>query len=629
MPMSFESRIELIRMNFKAGAYSIAARECTTIIESALRELFRRYLKELSTEDRMKVRGAENLIGGGTKSFEDFGLGQLVGTFIKSNFLDAWESASGKALSGIRMINLNEVNSLRVGLEHKNWEASRSEATALFNCAEAFLQALGAISDDQDTVPNLKHDVFLSYAHVDDEPAPACTEGWVTTLIRNLQWRVAQHCSRQDAFTVWMDPNLARHVDLTPQILSILRDSAVLMVILSPAYVASDWCQREREIFLKEVKRRVNEGSGVIIVERDFVALEERPAEFSNLIGYNFWEARDGGAPGILGYPHPTNAYFDKLDDLARGLRKELVRLEQKSSEWAPPSSNGTEKSAIFLAEVTDDLDTLRDQVKRYLDQQGLSVLPSAWYPREAQRFQEAADRDLSLCTVFVQLLGPVRGKNFPGSSISYVALQHRRAMAMGKSILQWRDPGLQLNSIEDSDYRTLLGGEKVQAVDLETFKQEILRHAKNANERRPRPEGQPFVFVNIEREDLPIAENLYEVLQRHGCAYAIPMHEGTARAVRKDLEANLLDCDGLIVVYGQIPQKWVREQLRLWQKMLFRREKKLRALAVYEGPPECEHPVGMNMPELHVIDCRKGLDVHRLEPFLQALTNEKVATNA
>ena len=157
------------------------------------------------------------------------------------------------------------------------------------------------------------------------------------------------------------------------------------------------------------------------------------------------------------------------------------------------------------------------------------------------------------------------------------MALQHQRAIAAGKPILQRRDPRLDLGSIDDPGHRTLLAGSTVQAVDLETFKREIVRSAERADERRPRPEGQPFVFVNIEREDLPIAENLYEILVRHGCAYAIPMQEGKADVIRQDLEANLLDCDGLIVVYGQIPEIWVREQLRRWNKMLHRRERPLR----------------------------------------------------
>jgi hypothetical protein len=97
-------------------------------------------------------------------------------------------------------------------------------------------------------------------------------------------------------------------------------------------------------------------------------------------------------------------------------------------------------------------------------------------------------------------------------------------------------------------------------------------------------------------------------------------MHAGRPDEIRQDLEANLLDCDGLIVVYGEITEQWVREQLRQWRKILYRRDKPLRALAVYEGPPSAKQPLGMRLPRMHVIDCRRGLQQEKVQSFLNEL---------
>jgi hypothetical protein len=35
-------------------------------------------------------------------------------------------------------------------------------------------------------VPEFEHDIFVSYAHVDDIPLPGIEDGWVTTLVNNL-----------------------------------------------------------------------------------------------------------------------------------------------------------------------------------------------------------------------------------------------------------------------------------------------------------------------------------------------------------------------------------------------------------------------------------------------------------
>ena len=86
-------------------------------------------------------------------------------------------------------------------------------------------------------VPNYKHDIFVSYAHVDDLPLEGATQGWVTTLIHSIKIRLAQKLGRSDAFDLWMDQRLASNVKITSQI-----SAAILIVVLSPGYIASDQC---------------------------------------------------------------------------------------------------------------------------------------------------------------------------------------------------------------------------------------------------------------------------------------------------------------------------------------------------------------------------------------------------
>ncbi len=106
-------KIKLIQHNLDAGGYTIAAKECVGLIEHALRQLFSRHLTRLEEQDRLKVQKAETEIGKGTRGIERFTMGELVGVFRKSKFLDAWARASGRDLSGIRVINLNELTGLR------------------------------------------------------------------------------------------------------------------------------------------------------------------------------------------------------------------------------------------------------------------------------------------------------------------------------------------------------------------------------------------------------------------------------------------------------------------------------------------------------------------------------------
>ena len=195
---------------------------------------------------------------------------------------------------------------------------------------------------------------------------------------------------------------------------------------------------------------------------------------------------------------------------------------------------------------------------------------------------------------------------------------------------MQWRDPGLKLDDVIDPDHRELLLGSTVTAADIEEFRREVARRLEQEIERRDGPKEQPpeqdqaFIFINVDQENLPLADDICDLLDSQGCSYALPMHEGRPDEVRKDLEANLLDCDGLIVVYGDITEQWVREQLRQWRKILYRREKPLRALAVYEGPPTAKHRLGMKLPKMHVIDCRNGMQEDKVLAFLNALADNQ-----
>lgn len=127
-----------------------------------------------------------------------------------------------------------------------------------------------------------KYDGFVSYAHIDDVPLVGAEKGWVTTLINNLKIELARKLGRKD-LSLWMDHQLSGNASLTPTILETIRHSATLIVILSPGYLKSEWCRRERERFLALVREGTEAGSSVFLIEHDFVERKDLPPELSDL----------------------------------------------------------------------------------------------------------------------------------------------------------------------------------------------------------------------------------------------------------------------------------------------------------------------------------------------------------
>jgi len=149
-------------------------------------------------------------------------------------------------------------------------------------------------------VPHYQHDIFVSYAHVDNQIPPGVNEGWVTTLIKSLKIELGRKLGSTDIFSLWMDYELRGNSAATPETLEHLTNSATLVLILSPGYLASSWCHLELNAFLDQVDTH----SGcVFVIEHDDV--EERLPQLSDLRGYRFWRRDDTNKTRTLAKPQP------------------------------------------------------------------------------------------------------------------------------------------------------------------------------------------------------------------------------------------------------------------------------------------------------------------------------------
>ena len=125
-------------------------------------------------------------------------------------------------------------------------------------------------------VPGYDHDIFVSYAHVDNQTLPGVKNGWVTTLVEGLRIELSRKLGRSQDLSLWMDHQLAGNVRITPEIMGNLQKSATLLFILSPGYLASEWCNREQRTFLKAMQERVRSRTRVFLVDLDDLPLNLR-----------------------------------------------------------------------------------------------------------------------------------------------------------------------------------------------------------------------------------------------------------------------------------------------------------------------------------------------------------------
>ena len=487
-------------------------------------------------------------------------------------------------------------------------------------------------------VPEYEHDVFISYAHVDDQPfMDAATgqersSGWVATLVRHLKNELAQKIGRADAVAVWLDAhNLRGHHPLNAEIAARLERTAILVAILSPGYVASDWCQQEAQLFATAGGDR---GRRVFVVEKTPLDGEEPPESLSGRRAYRFWYRDRAEQPRTFAMPlpHPDEIdYFRQIEDLARDLRDQcrVMRGDPTARSVSAPTPSAPAGiatsvvragAAVVLAEVTDDLEFKRSEVQRYLEQQSVQVLPELTYPLGRAEFEAAFEADLDRATLFVQLLGSVPGKRPRDIPDGYNWLQLDGARRRGLPILQWRSPELDLEAVEWPRHRELLELDTVQATSLESFKKSILAALEPPPRSEPPRAGadRPLVFLNTESRHRDIAREVRSAIGDRA-VWAEPLFEGPAEMVREDLEQNLIDCDAMIMVYADNPG-WARAQLRNYHKLSPRRDRPVRAIGLIDAPPTEKPELGFFLPELVTIDGRSGIGSNTLDQLVASL---------
>ena len=173
--------------------------------------------------------------------------------------------------------------------------------------------------------PKSGHDLFISYVHVDD--ALVFGARWVSTLVRDLRNLLAQKMGRHEAFSMWWDEiNLRGNHAVTPEIRTTLQESTTLLLVLSPGYLASQWCRQEMKLFF-EVLRGKHQGR-VFVVEKQVLDEDQLwPAELSDLKGYRFWYRDEHDQTRTLNMREPelhAIAYTRMVEDLATDISRQL-----------------------------------------------------------------------------------------------------------------------------------------------------------------------------------------------------------------------------------------------------------------------------------------------------------------
>jgi hypothetical protein len=492
-----------------------------------------------------------------------------------------------------------------------------------------------------------ENDIFISYAHIDDQPLVEGEKGWVSCFHRALEIRLAQLLGR--AAKIWRDPKLQGNDVYADRLVQSLPGVAILVSVVSPRYIKSEWCIRELQEFWNASSNtggmRVGDKARVFKIVKTPVPVDRQPAEFQDVLGYEFFtvDPETGRARELsqTGDDESQRMYWARLDDLAHDIAELLENIEPSGTATETHTGESIE---VYLAETSYDLRDERDVIKRELMDHDHIVLPDRPLPLVGPECEEAIREQLARCRLSIHLIGKNYGLVPEGVSDSIVVMQNELAIERGAegdfSRLLWLPPGLetederQLKFIDhlQTDVRIQEGADILQT-SLEDFKTVIHQRLQpevkeEADESVPKETSTDeednnllrIYFIYDQRDSegpAPLEDYLFD----KGYEVIVPVFDGDEAQVRRDHEENLSICDGVLLYYGVANELWLRRKLREIQKSAaFGRKKPITAKAIYVAPPETPPKRRLRTREALVINPQEGFEPAALDPFLSQL---------
>jgi hypothetical protein len=486
------------------------------------------------------------------------------------------------------------------------------------------------------TLTDFEDDLFISYAHIDNQPLAEGLKGWIETFHDRLKIRIEQLTG--EPARIWRDRKLQGNDIFAETLVARLSKVAILVVVLSPRYVKSEWCLKELGNFCHRAEAgiglNVGDKSRVFKVVKFHIPIVEHPPQLRGVLGYEFFEydAERGRArefsPDVT--PARDIRYWEKLDDIAYDIKQMLDTLAQSSAS-APPGAAAGRGKTVYLSETTPDLSGERDLIKRELQLQGHAILPDRELPLTGRALREAVREYMTRSSLSIHLLGCNYGIIPEGESCSLIEIQSEVAEERGTALrrIVWMPAGLEPRDERQQRFveyfqRGLNCHRNTEV--LQTSLEELKKHIEERINDRPKPTdadagggGPASVYLICDRDDLAEVTPLADYLFERGFNVFLPAMEGDETSIREDHKANLVECDAVVVYYGRGSDVWLRMKLRELQKVAgYGRARPLLAKAIYITGPPTPAKEHVRYHEPLVVKSFDGFSLDGLAPFVE-----------
>ena len=433
-------------------------------------------------------------------------------------------------------------------------------------------------------VPGYAVDVFISYTHLDDQAVKG-EVGWVSDLHDRLAIQLGVALGSTPA--IWRDQRMGAGTRLSAALERSIRDSAILLPIISPSYVNSEWCVWELKGFTSGERRRgplaVDDVSRVVpVVRRPPLDDPSWTALVSDTLRMDFY-GTDTQTQLIQEMSLGSEARATRIDNLAQSLAKTLKAMRRARTTYlgaAPPSLQpqraklqreleANNYAVLFASE--DNSAGAVDGVGVAMAQAGLSVLFADDTPNDVNA--DAASHAVAAAEVTAAGAAAVR----------QIMVRHQSGK-QSVSDQAWRD----IEKLVEAPHVDVLVNSTT-----ETVKETVIAALESGRTSRTEDATKRVYFI-CGHADHPLLEGvsargIRDELQRHGVEVKLPLAEGSSRAeFSRHNRQKLKECNAVLLYWGASPQVWFEERLsELQQAVGWRGGRRFDKKIGYLAPPE------------------------------------------
>lgn len=456
----------------------------------------------------------------------------------------------------------------------------------------------------------MPYDIFISYSHKDNIGETE-DDGWVDIFHKGLYKYLTGHLGR--TAQIWRDrTKMKGNYQLHPAVYDNLDKSSILIPILSPNFVNSEWCPKELKYFFDRNNQPQAMGTRIFpVVKTPAPTPPELKDNLLNefIIRDDFGEGWREIDPAFGG--EYKNKFFLKISDLARDIADFIKQIEaapvtppvdpdqlreksddrhvkpDKPPEPPPPEE---ELPIIYLAEPSPDLVEQYNDIRRDLEQRRdlgqlkfnflpLDLTPNPRKPAKADVYMQKVREDVQKARLAVHLIG----KEYDGFpqlyDKSYLQIQTEIAAARDGESCFNRLVWIPRNTKSDDEaHQAFVGqirlagvsGDGLMQDSFEEFKTRIIEVLENKPTVAPPPVGDtPWVYVLCDKSDFESVRALEDLLQSNNCAL-LSSRDYLEPALKGDPDINVIEthneyltmCDAVLIYWHNARLPWVRKNV-------------------------------------------------------------------